>query len=256
MVPSGGGAGGQNSPMAGAELVVARNPDAASSLPFLIRVPLGFDGVVLKVRDRWPRTAKVFCHPETVWPHDAEIIERVPVRSCVLPSRRSAAGPLVILVDAREQHPWRFSHQQAETVRRTLPAGDYAVEHDGALMAVVERKSLADLASSATTGRLRYLLADLAALPRAAVVVEDRYSSVFRLTHVRPAVVADGIAESQVRYPTVPIVFAESRRLAEGLPVSERGRLRPEVWDLYRSAHVPARDAAADAGRETVPDSE
>jgi hypothetical protein len=35
-------------------------------------------------------------------------------------------------------------------------------------------------------GKLRYALGDLAALGRAAVVVEDRYSSVFMLERVRP----------------------------------------------------------------------
>jgi hypothetical protein len=59
-----------------------------------------------------------------------------------------------------------------------------------------------------TSGKLRFALADLATLPRAAVVVEDRYSQVFTLDRVRPAIVADGVAEAQVRFPTVPIVFA------------------------------------------------
>ena len=64
-------------------------------------------------------------------------------------------------------------------------------------------------------GKLRYALGDLAALGRAAVVVEDRYSSVFKLDRVRPAVIADGLAELAVRWPAVPIVFAETRQLAE-----------------------------------------
>ena len=85
---------------------------------------------------------------------------------------------------------------------------------DGRLVAAVERKSLADLVSSLINGKLRYALGDLAALPRAAVVVEDRYSAVFKLD-VRPAVIADGLAEFQVRWPSVPIVFAETRPLAE-----------------------------------------
>lgn len=44
------------------EFVIARNPDEASSLPFLIRLPLGPNGVALKVRETWPRTSKVYCH--------------------------------------------------------------------------------------------------------------------------------------------------------------------------------------------------
>ena len=317
------------------ELVIARNPDPGSSLPWLLRLPLGPAGVVLKVRDTWPRTAKVYCHRAEGWPEDAEIVERVPVRSCVrrgaaidlvldrsrenrsqfvftkvrggrdvifwqtartakqarpnvgLPTARSRGGILRILVDSHERYPWKFPRQQAETARQALPAGDYAVELDGTVVAAVERKTLQDLASTATTGKLRYALADLAALPRAAVVVEDRYSSLFRLAHVRPSVVADALAEVQVRYPNVPIVFCETRPLAEewtyrflgaalhelsadgaageraatlvpagevpppepttaevrawalgqGLPVSDRGRLRPEVWEAYRAAH-------------------
>ena len=47
------------------------------------------------------------------------------------------------------------------------------------------------------------------------MVVEDRYSQVFKLDYVRPSVVADGIAECQIRFPTVPILFCETRKLAQ-----------------------------------------
>jgi hypothetical protein len=69
--------------------------------------------------------------------------------------------------------------------------------------------------SSLTSGRLRYAMSELAGLPRAAVVVEDRYPRIFAQTLVRPAVIADGLAELQVRVPSVPIVFCDSRKLAE-----------------------------------------
>ena len=62
---------------------------------------------------------------------------------------------------------------------------------------------------------MRYALGELAALPRAAVVVEDRYSQIYKQDRVRPALVADGIAECQVRWPNIPIVFCENRSLAE-----------------------------------------
>jgi len=206
--------------------VVARNPDAASRLPFLVRVPLPGGDLVLKAREPWPRTGVVYCHPaEGEWPDppaSAEVLEQVPVRSCRrrgaaidlvldrarehrsqlvftrtrgrevifwqspktaraarpgvrVPGRRaSGLGELTILVDTRERYPWRFGRQQAVTLeRRALPAGDYAVQAPGTgeLAAVVERKTLADLASSVVDGSLGYLLAELAALPRAAVAV-------------------------------------------------------------------------------------
>jgi len=61
------------------EFVVARNPEEGSSLPYLVRLPLPDGAVVLKVRDVWPRTAKVYCHRAVEWPQQPEIVERVPV---------------------------------------------------------------------------------------------------------------------------------------------------------------------------------
>ncbi|WP_374157911.1 ERCC4 domain-containing protein [Mycobacterium sp. G7A2] len=130
-------------------------------------------------------------------------------------ARAHGIAELEILVDAHERYPYRFSTQQVSTVRRALTSGDYGVLADGELIASVERKSLADLVGSLTGGKLRYQVADLAALPRAAVVVEDRYSQLFKLDRVRPAVVADGLAELQIRWPNVAIVFCETRPLAE-----------------------------------------
>lgn len=316
------------------DFLIARNPEPGSTLPYLLRVPLGGDGIVLKAREAWPRTAKVYCHRATSWPDDPEIVERVPTRAC---TRRGAAIDLVldrgrenrsqivltyvrgreaifwqtarttkqarphgrpssaraqgrddvtIVVDVHERYAWKFSGLPVTTVKRALPAGDYAVETDGAVMAAVERKSLADLASTLTSGRMRYVLAALADAPRAALVVEDRYSKVFDVTYVRPGVLADALAECQARFPTVPIIFAETRSLAQqwtyrffgacleelaadepavariselpgvvlparkpttadirawalaqGLPVSDRGRLRPDIVSAYRSEH-------------------
>ena len=210
------------------------------------------------MKDTWPRTAKIYCHRADVWPDDLEIVERIPVRSCVrrgasidlvldrgrefrsqfvftvargremifwqsarttkqarpavaLPTARAEGRVLEMLVDTHEQYPWTFTHQQATTTRRALPAGDYAVTVDGRIVAAVERKSLADLVATLTSGKLKFLLADLSTVPRAALVVEDRWSQVFKLDRVRPAVVAAGIAECQVRYPMVPILFCETR---------------------------------------------
>jgi hypothetical protein len=46
-------------------------------------------------------------------------------------------------------------------------------------------------------------------------VVEDRYSSLFKLAHTKPGFVTELLAALTVRYPTVPIHFAETRPLAE-----------------------------------------
>jgi hypothetical protein len=130
-------------------------------------------------------------------------------------ARASGIADLEVIVDAHERYAYRFANQQVRTESRALPCGDYAISIDGKLVASVERKSLDDLVSSLTSGRLRFALTELATLPRAAVVVEDRYSQLFKQSRVRPSTVADGLAECQVRWPNVAIVFCENRALAE-----------------------------------------
>jgi hypothetical protein len=46
-------------------------------------------------------------------------------------------------------------------------------------------------------------------------VVEDRYSSLLKASHAPAGCLPDLLARVQVRYPETPIVFAETRPLAE-----------------------------------------
>jgi len=264
------------------DFVIARNPEPDSTLPYLLRIPLPGQPVVLKAKDTWPRTSKVYCHRAEAWPEDPEIVERVAVRSCVrrgaaidlvldrgrenrsqlvvtnakgrqmifwqtartakqarpavaVPTARAAAlADLQITVDTHERYPFTFADRQATVARGALPTGDYGLVRGGRLLAVVERKSMPDLVTSLTTGKLRFQLTELASVPRSAVVVEERYSEVFRSRHVRPAVIADGLAECQVRWPGVPIVFCETRKLAQEwtyrfLAAAERGLAEDEI---------------------------
>ena len=206
----------------------------------------------------------MYCHRADAWPDEAEVLEEVPVRSCVrrgpavdlvldrsrenrsqlvftqlktgreaifwqtsrttrqarpglrVPTRRAAGWPVLhVLVDTRERYAYKFAGQQVELERRALPAGDYAVEAEGQVIAAVERKSLTDLAHVLVDGSLAYVLADLSALWRAAVVVEDRYKALFSFERVQPGFLPDLLARLQVRYPSVPIVFCDSRALGE-----------------------------------------
>jgi hypothetical protein len=131
-----------------------------------------------------------------------------------IPRRR--ALPVTITVDTRERYPYRFTHQGAGTVRATVAAGDYAIHAPGGrLLAAVERKSLDNLATTLSDGSLAFQLQRLAELPLAAVVVESRYSALFKLEHVNGNWLADQLTRLQVRYPNIPIVFADTRRHAE-----------------------------------------
>jgi hypothetical protein len=57
-------------------------------------------------------------------------------------ARAAGLADLQIVVDSHERYPWRFATQQASTVSRALPCGDYGALAEGRLVAVVERKSL------------------------------------------------------------------------------------------------------------------
>ncbi len=273
------------------ELLIARNPDPDSRLPYLIRVPFGA-GLVFRAGGTWPRTTAIYCYPVGVdeWPGEPDLVERVPVRSCVrrggaidlvldrsresrsqivytkargrdavfwqsartrkqarpdvrTPTARAAGLPdLQVIVDAHERYAYRFAGKPVTVVKRALPCGDYATTVDGRLVAVVERKSLPDLISSVTNGTLRFALGELAALPRAAVVVEERYSQIFKQDRVRPALLADGLAELQIRWPDVPIVFCETRPLAEEYVY--RYLAAAQAWSASESAALERLTAA------------
>ena len=123
---------------------------------------------------------------------------------------------LEIVEDTREHYPYRFAHQKAHAVREALAAGDYGVrDAGGRIVAVVERKALADLAGGLSDGTLVFELAKLAEVQRAAVVVEDRYSALLKHGFAKTGFLPDMLARVHVRYPEVPILFLETRALAE-----------------------------------------
>lgn len=254
-------------PSAGFErrFVVARNPDPESSLPYLLRVPIG-RGMTLKAAEPWPMSSRVYCHPLDEQPDpevELEVLADVGVRMCAWRGRavdlvldrsrhnrsqfvfttargrpvifwqtpaaarrarpgfrvpRAAvrgAGEMTIEVDTREQRPYDFAGREVAVARVALFAGDYAVRGPSGVVAAVERKSARDFITSATSGALAFAMADLSALPAAAVVVEERYSKLLADARVRPAAFADLIARMQVRAPNVAIAYAETRALAE-----------------------------------------
>lgn len=147
-----------------------------------------------------------------------------------IPSRRaSGQQEFTIVVDTRERYPYRFASQNAVVTREPLAVGDYGVLVDGRCVAAVERKSVADLARSLVDGRLGFVAAELAELPHAAIVVDGRYRELFDLDHVTPGFVADLVARLQIRYPNVPVVFCEARKLAEEWTFRFLGAARAEA---------------------------
>jgi len=154
-------------------------------------------------------------------------------------------GPVTITVDTRERYPYKFTHQGVETVRATVTAGDYAIHgEDGTVVAAVERKTLENLAGTLSDGTLAFQMQRLSELPLAAIVIEARYSALFKREHVDGAWLADQLARLHIRYPTstssgpTPAATPKTGPTASSPPPSQTppGRA-PTPTDSNRTPH-------------------
>ena len=164
-----------------------------------------------------------------------------------LPQARGLERSLRIAIDTRERYPWRFAGKPVDTERRRLPVGDYAVFDGDRLVAAVERKRSDELASDAVAGGLDLAMAELAALPRGAVIVEGRLSDVAKAAserEVTPGWLLNLLAALQATHPSVPILFAETPKLAGDLAYRWLAaclrQVRTPQGALFSSAHLPA----------------
>ncbi|MFP4484602.1 MAG: ERCC4 domain-containing protein [Spirochaetaceae bacterium] len=126
-------------------------------------------------------------------------------------------GAYLVVIDSGERYPWKFGG--APTTRRKLPAGDYALDVDGEVIAVAERKTFENLLTDFATLRVLHgKLEDLSRWRHAAMVIEAQYRDFLdtrKLAGRRPAShVARVLAELHVRHPTVQIIYAGSRKAA------------------------------------------
>jgi hypothetical protein len=128
--------------------------------------------------------------------------------------RGRSAGTFTVAVDTREKYGWKFAGRDVTLTRRPLDAGDYAAMDGEAVVALVERKTLENLATSLSDGSLAFQMQRLSGHP-AAVVVEGTYPELFRQQPGRQSWLADLLGRLAVRYPEVPIVFAGARKFAE-----------------------------------------
>ena len=240
---------------------IARNPEEDSKLPYLLQLPV--DRLVLKARDTWPRSSRVYCYPYADrWPDDADVIEETPVALCRtrgaaidlvldrprlarsqfvftevrgrpaifwqtqkaaraanpgarVPRGRTLVDRFTIAIDTRERYPFGFAARDVSTERAALPAGDYGVRAGEAVLAVVERKTMENLAASLSDGTLAFQMQRLSEVRLAAIVVEGRDPTLVHAEHAPGGWLADILARLEVRYPEVQVVFADSRRFAE-----------------------------------------
>jgi len=75
------------------QFIIARNPAPGSRLPLLLSLPLAPHPLLLATRADWPVDKDLYCHELTEWPQGAELLDSVPVISCV---RRGSSIELVL----------------------------------------------------------------------------------------------------------------------------------------------------------------
>lgn len=132
-------------------------------------------------------------------------------------SLQPAAVPFSVIIDTAERYPWKFPKAQVD--KRKLPAGDYALIHEDAILAVVERKTFSNLLGDfSRIAMLHQIFRDLESLPHPAVVVEADYGDFLnpeRLEHsYKPGFCYRALAELQAMHPRLPIIFARTRKEA------------------------------------------
>ncbi len=128
----------------------------------------------------------------------------------------TAAAPLTIIVDSREQRPLVFS-DAVTTVRGCLSEGDYAPASLVGRVAI-ERKSLADLVGSLTAGRERFLreLERLKPYAFKAIVVEGSMAEVVAgayRSRATPASIVGSVCALIADY-SLPVIFCDDAKTA------------------------------------------
>jgi DNA excision repair protein ERCC-4 len=132
--------------------------------------------------------------------------------------RNESKVPLV--VDTREQMPWRFPESKVTSIVDTLHAGDYSLVGYETRVAI-ERKSLADLTMTLTHGRDRFRreLEKLMGYYYAWIIVEASFQDVLDHAYVSlasPESIIGSCAAIECRYG-IAVHFAGGRRQAARL---------------------------------------
>ena len=134
-----------------------------------------------------------------------------------MPSFRSNAAPVSIIIDTREQEPYGFNPQLVTPVRRALPAGDYSVAGLEQTVAV-ERKTLDDFVGTVIRARGRFYreLRRLEGYARACIVVEAELADVLAGRYrgdAHPQSVLGSALAIAIDFG-IPVFFCSNRQIA------------------------------------------
>ncbi len=130
--------------------------------------------------------------------------------------RRTTVDNISIRIASNERYPWRFTGAYIE--RAPLPIGDYALMDGNDIVAVVERKTLANvLGDFGIMPVFHQRLAELTTYKHHALVIESLYADFLNPKKVRPYTTgfcAKLIGELYALHPGLRIVFCANRKVA------------------------------------------
>ncbi|MDE3074725.1 MAG: ERCC4 domain-containing protein, partial [Chloroflexota bacterium] len=161
----------------------------------------------------------------------------------------STASRHAFTVRIASDEKYRWSFGSATTERGKLPVGDYALMKDGAIAAVVERKTFENFLSDlSSTPVLHQRLLELAAYEHSALVVEAPYEDFLtpkKVHHLNATFCAAAIAECYALHPRLQVVFCSNRKTAN----EWTRNYFTAVWNALEDqpAHDAGRQVAGDA---------
>lgn len=150
---------------------------------------------------------------------------------------------ITIFSDTSERYAWNFP--SANIVYEKLPIGDYAIKDNFGFLAIVERKTFANLMSEfGNLKKFHQSLTELEICKNSALVIEATYADFLDKNKIHPYTGnfgAKAIAEIQAAHPNLAFIFAGSRKLAIAW-----------TWHFFMATQATNNDSSSMMARESV----
>lgn len=145
-----------------------------------------------------------------------------------------------VVIDSREKYPWNLNAEHV--VRRALSAGDYALCVQEKVVAVIERKTLANMLANLNALEAYHThLAELTAYPGAELVVEASLADFFNPEKVKPmssARCVRALADIAAKHPSLRITYAGNRKNAQLWAAQYFGAVAAQLNGVHEPAIV------------------
>jgi hypothetical protein len=152
-------------------------------------------------------------YQQVYWQTQTSMAQR---RPRVAPVALRSRGAYTVRIASDERYPWLFPESTVERAR--LPAGDYALVDGDTVVAVVERKTLANLLHDlGVLPVLHQRLLELATYTYNALVIEAPYEDFLNPVRAQPysaSFCTAALGELYAAHPGLRIVFLSNRKTA------------------------------------------